>query len=512
MSRVPGTNQSGKDGVAGLPVNFQVTKSVQRYATSDTIKLEDKTPYCSVCEEENQGKAVKFCSTCTLLYCKDCLASLHPMRGGLARHCLISAQEYLSQKTSDSYLECGRHGQPLSIYCVTCQDVICLGCLGEHPLHQTRDIRSATEEDKAMVMAKSGQMKEPIGALGQILSDLKGLRNNIQRNQDLHLNDIENAYGKALDVLKKWKENSIEAVKSRHTEWSMQCSAAVKHLEMQMEEMKRVQQSSKDLPSLMPVQILKGSKQLSKRIDDQLADIKTLMKKQEELKDTLTTSVNCYPVEPRHVVVTEEDVEQRIMGRLNIAKPNLVFKKTDGSPLRIACSGSLVECGDLTSEGVRTAVTDGRYRMGRYYLEVEITVLSTAGIFGCYCRVGVAQKGGDVKNSNPGGDIWYIKMQYSAGKVRCSSDCGGEMKPEFVQWRPHTGPQHIGLYIDCEDRSLTILDPDSDRLIYTVSGIHLTNPFVPFVKFSGVKSASALLVTGNSVRLPAALHAVLNNP
>lgn len=189
-----------------------------------------------------------------------------------------------------------------------------------------------------------------------------------------------------------------------------------------------------------------------------------------------------------------------------------MFLKTYGSRLRITRYGSLVQSGDLDSEGVHTAVTDGLFRVGTYYLEVEVTVVPSAGIFGCDCHVGVAQGGGVVIRSKSGGDTWYIQMQYSAGKTRCSSDCGGEMKAEFLAWRPHTGPQRIGLYIDCDNRSLTILDPESDRLIYTVSKIHLNKPVVPFVEFSGVKSASALLVTGNSVRLPPALLALLNNP
>ncbi|XP_064617392.1 tripartite motif-containing protein 54-like, partial [Liolophura sinensis] len=48
----------GREGVAGLPHNFHLAEIVERF--SSAVKFEDDTPCCSLCEEDNQAKAVKF--------------------------------------------------------------------------------------------------------------------------------------------------------------------------------------------------------------------------------------------------------------------------------------------------------------------------------------------------------------------------------------------------------------------------------------------------------------------
>ncbi|XP_064595752.1 E3 ubiquitin-protein ligase Trim36-like [Liolophura sinensis] len=160
----------GREGVAGLPPNFHLAEIVERF--SSAVKVEDDTPYCSLCEDDNQTKAVKFCTDCCFLYCKDCLATFHPMRGAVKRHRLISSLEYISQETSQrqtrgrdeeatQQVSCARHGQPFCLYCVPCRRVICMGCVVDHPKHAMQDIPSAAENDKVMRKRHSYISQQP---------------------------------------------------------------------------------------------------------------------------------------------------------------------------------------------------------------------------------------------------------------------------------------------------------------------------------------------------------------
>ncbi|XP_064616222.1 probable E3 ubiquitin-protein ligase MID2 [Liolophura sinensis] len=492
----------GKEGVVGLPLNVKLAETLERFAVDDNI------PCCLVCEDDNKARADIYCTNCCVLYCEDCLESCHPMKGGLKRHRLITTQEYMSRETPESQLQtdkqsdpdlaCERHGEPLVIYCVTCEDAICVGCLAEHPLHTTRDIQSACEEDKAPVMTKSRHLEKSIRELMQILPKFKGLHHDIQVNQNLHLDSIEKAYCAALDVLKAWRSNAIEAVKSRHTEWSVQCAAAVKHLEMEAEEMRMVQQSSYDFFSASNVQILKGSKQLSKRIDDLLDKIKTSKKKQEEIKQTLQESVNSYPVGPRRVIVTEAESEQWLI----ITKPQLKFTQTNDERLSITHSGSAAECEDLFEGWWCTAVTDGSYQKGRYYWELDITVTPCSPTMDCFCRVGVVHESCGVWRGDPGRESYDIWIRYLHNEISASSPCGGEIKPAYEQGRPYTESHHLGLYLDCVGRSLTIVNCVNNQLMYTVSDINLSQPMVPYVAFDYAACASARLVKADSTSLP----------
>lgn len=146
----------GSDGVNSLPVNCRLSEAVEEF--SSEVEVKDNTLWCSVCDENNEAEAVKFCTTCRLFYCEDCLAWFHPMRGGFKCHSLISPQENLTRTAPEAQgkadegsklkSSCSSHHQPLSIYCEPCQAVICVECVVEHAGHAVRDIQSAADRDK----------------------------------------------------------------------------------------------------------------------------------------------------------------------------------------------------------------------------------------------------------------------------------------------------------------------------------------------------------------------------
>ncbi|XP_064596515.1 probable E3 ubiquitin-protein ligase MID2 [Liolophura sinensis] len=263
----------GREGVAGLPHNFHLAEIVERF--SSAVKFEDDTPCCSLCEEDNQAKAVKFCTDCCLLYCKDCLVSLHPMRGAMKRHRLISSLEYLSQETtqrqtssrdeqSTQQASCARHGQPFMMYCEPCRMVICVGCVVEHPGHAMRDIPSAAENDKPAVLNKSGELEKVLKETKESLSGVTRLHNKILENKELHIEEVERAYCAALESSHAWKQQSLDGIEIRYSQWSVECSAILKHFQLQAQKMERMVQASKDLVASLDVEFLQVSTDFTK--------------------------------------------------------------------------------------------------------------------------------------------------------------------------------------------------------------------------------------------------------
>ncbi|XP_064597514.1 tripartite motif-containing protein 46-like [Liolophura sinensis] len=168
----------GREGVAGLPPNFHLADAVEKF--SSAVKVEDDIPYCSACEENNQAEAIKFCTTFCMLYCKVCLASYHPMRGGFKHRSVISAQEYLAQKAPEAQTKtdkewkhksaCTRYHQPICMYCEPCQAVMCVGCVVKHPGNVVRDIQSAVDIDKPAVVTKTSELEEVLKQIEESLS------------------------------------------------------------------------------------------------------------------------------------------------------------------------------------------------------------------------------------------------------------------------------------------------------------------------------------------------------
>ncbi|XP_064596599.1 uncharacterized protein LOC135463219 isoform X2 [Liolophura sinensis] len=369
-------------------------------------------------------------------------------------------------------------------------------------------------QDMPAVLNKTCELEKVLQETKESLSGVSRLHNKIQETQELHTEEVERAYCAALEALQAWKQQSLDGIKTRYSQWSVECSAILKHFQLQAQEMERMVQASKDLVASMDVKFLQGSTDFTKIIDDQLNEIRADLEKHEVSRQKLLDSLQHDQVVPRQVTVKEtvqerQDLEAAVGGPMSplcVTKPTLRFTETDDRKLRITDSGCVVKGGDLYRGWWRRAVTDGRYQTGRYYWEIHITRSHD-----CNCHVGVTQESCGVRGmTNPGRNSWYIKMVYSGDVVRCYSHRGGgEIKPDYQQWRRYTRPHHLGVYLDCDEHTLTVLDCDNNQVMCTVSDVIVTEPLVPSVGFVGYGSvsvsASARLVTGDSVTLPPVL-------
>ncbi|XP_064617315.1 uncharacterized protein LOC135481421, partial [Liolophura sinensis] len=324
------------------------------------------------------------------------------------------------------------------------------------------------QREVPVVLNKTSELEKVLQETKESLSGVTRLYNKKQETQELHTQEIERAYCEALEALQAWKQQSLDGIKTRYSQWGVECSAILKHFQLHSQEMERMVQASKDLLASMDIEFLQGSTDFTKTIDDQLNEIRADLEKHEVSRQKLLDSVQHDHVVPRQVTVKEtveerQDIEAAVGGQpLCVTKPTLRFTETDDRKLRIIDSGCVVEAEGLyEDERWRRAVTDGRYQTGRYYWEIYITCSHDCY---CYCRVGVTQEScGVSEETDPGRNSWYIGMAYRGDKVECYSDCGGEVKPDYLQDRRYTRPHHLGVYLDCDDQTLTVLDCDNNQ-------------------------------------------------
>ncbi|XP_064596361.1 uncharacterized protein LOC135462969 [Liolophura sinensis] len=245
-----------------------------------------------------------------------------------------------------------------------------------------------------------------------------------EENQELHTEEVEKAYCAALEALQAWRRHSLDGIRTRYSQWSVECSAILKHLQLQAQEMETMVQASNDLLASMDVEFLQGSTDFTKTTDDQLNGIRSDLEKHEVSRQKLLASVQLDQVVPRQVTVKEtmqerQDLEAAVSGQispLRVTKPTLRFTETDDRKLRITDSGCVVKAEGLSRVlRWRRAVTDGRYQTGRYYWEIHITCSH-----GCNCYVGVTQEScGVSEETDRGRNTWYIEMAYRGDKVWC---------------------------------------------------------------------------------------------
>ncbi|XP_064616879.1 probable E3 ubiquitin-protein ligase MID2 [Liolophura sinensis] len=254
------------EGVNAPPVNTELCGKVNYFGQQD--KLTEDTPMCSVCEETTMSPAAMFCSNCDGFFCQQCLTTMHPMKGPFKRHTVKPVNEILAQRTptssqmldikteSEHKSECDKHSQLLSIYCVTCKDVVCLDCLEEHPEHSCLDIKTAFAKAKMTFERNTKKVTNIITEIQKAIAGFNRLQNDTKANQKLHYKDIENAYTAALGVLNNWKRNSLDSVRKKHSDWNLECSSSLRCLNMQLKTMETVQQSCQQFLSSAEVEFL----------------------------------------------------------------------------------------------------------------------------------------------------------------------------------------------------------------------------------------------------------------
>ncbi|XP_064616880.1 E3 ubiquitin-protein ligase TRIM41-like [Liolophura sinensis] len=492
------------EDVNALPVNTELCGKVEDFGQQD--KLTEDTPMCSMCEETSMSPAAMFCSNCDGFFCQQCLTTMHPMKGPFKRHTVKPVNEILAQSSveeseildtkseSDYKSECDKHSQFLSIYCVPCKDVICPGCLGDHLEHSCLDLETAVEENKATFEDKAGQLKIVMESVEKGLARCGELCQIIKENQDVHLKSIETSYTTALTTLNNWKANSEAAVRMRHSSWSVECGAWTKALDMQIDGIKMSQGSCKNLISSQDVKFLQGSKQLNERIDAQLTEVRSCLKTYEEIGHKLQNFVRCDP-----------DLYVDLIVKQGPAKERLIFTVTDNKMLKITHNGSIIECAKESRNDWCRALTDGCLQKGRHYWEVKISELLSYN-FGCSCCVGVVMESCGRSKSDPGSGHWCVKIQQINGWLNFFSTAHGQVSSAYEKYKRLTGPQHFGLFLNCDNRSLSVLDRSNNQVMFTVQSLDLSEPLIPFVQFKGVKSTSARLVTVDSVTQPKVLN------
>lgn len=175
--------------------------------------------------------------------------------------------------------------------------------------------------------------------------------------------------------------------------------------------------------------------------------------------------------------------------------------------MRKTRNDTMIDFEDRTGTSWSEVVTNGGCKTGRLYWELEVTAMPESPRHCCECNFGVVDEGCGVPGF--GIDLWVVRVEHNRKKTRCSDpDCGGDVTPNYQQWRPHTGTIHLGFYLNCEARSLMLLDCANNEIMYSVGG--LSEQVVTYIRFNSVKSGSARLITGSSVTLPQILCDVLN--
>ncbi|XP_078677918.1 E3 ubiquitin-protein ligase Midline-1-like isoform X2 [Branchiostoma floridae x Branchiostoma belcheri] len=150
---------------------------------------------CEVCELIPAAKAVKRCVSCDLVYCEDCLKSVHSRRG-FKKHKLTDVG--LPRQGLPNTLMCGEHKEEkTNLYCTTCACVICSLCklVGKHSDHQVRAVADEYQELKDYLGSRLEALAQSINEQEDFIKELQTkcetLEENAKKHKDVAVEEID---------------------------------------------------------------------------------------------------------------------------------------------------------------------------------------------------------------------------------------------------------------------------------------------------------------------------------
>ncbi|KAI3418792.1 hypothetical protein GPALN_007894 [Globodera pallida] len=227
--------QSENVAVSRLIARQQQQQRAEAVAGSDGADEATTTvPDCQWCEGTNGAQPAKFrCNACGYFYCADCQLVLHPPRGPLKTHQLISADEFNKRASSVSRefvfptsspspcsssdlmpsSSCEIHpDKELALYCALCQQSLCAQCAVDvrHQNHHVQSLQMAAKSHKTELSQSLQLLSAKVRQATEDIASLKQLQNEIDANCDVFGRSIEREMDELIALLQLRRQQLID--------------------------------------------------------------------------------------------------------------------------------------------------------------------------------------------------------------------------------------------------------------------------------------------------------------
>ena len=96
-------------------------------------------------------KASFMCKECEYWYCRECLDSMHQLRGPLAYHTITEPRK--KTKRDSTVGQCDAHDEVMEFYCLSCKMSVCQSCLSDtHKDHGAENFRQYSKRLKVVLL------------------------------------------------------------------------------------------------------------------------------------------------------------------------------------------------------------------------------------------------------------------------------------------------------------------------------------------------------------------------
>ena len=166
------TTQQPDKGVSGFQSAFLINNLLELHQVLQKMSGSQQNN-CETCHKE---QATGYCKQCTKFLCQTCV-NIHSKCGDFSSHQILGVEDVAITATKLALLkeqptmECSSHGEPLKVYCDTCDKLICHLCTTAkvHRNHDYEPITDAFPRHKQQIVDSLYKIKEKLAAIETIV-------------------------------------------------------------------------------------------------------------------------------------------------------------------------------------------------------------------------------------------------------------------------------------------------------------------------------------------------------
>ena len=199
--------------MASLPKNGNLETLIDRLVVGAKSSMVAPQPECKECEEN--AAAISICLDCTKYLCHTC-DEYH--RKARKKHAiqLLKDTEKLELKT----LRCPEHKKKASLYCWSCDCLICQSCAADsrqkHGDHRREEISVVLWRCRESIRLATEGVKQVAKELGDAISEIRKVQDALERNSKTARQQVENGFQEALRKLNEEKKRQLENLENIH--------------------------------------------------------------------------------------------------------------------------------------------------------------------------------------------------------------------------------------------------------------------------------------------------------
>ena len=157
------TTQQPDKGVSGFQSAFLINNLLELHQVQEKVSGSQQNN----CENCHKEQATGYCKQCSVLLCQTCVDK-HNGWAAFSSHQILGVEDVVTTASKliplkeQSTMECSSHGEPMKVYCDTCDQLICQLCTTAkaHRNHEYEPLTDAFPRHQQQIVDSLQQVKK----------------------------------------------------------------------------------------------------------------------------------------------------------------------------------------------------------------------------------------------------------------------------------------------------------------------------------------------------------------